>query len=351
MLRLVRVLVPAILAAKGAIACAAEPEYVLHSAKAKTIRARFDFEIHTPHLTADEWVVFAAQIPSLVRQGDVRTTFHPTADVFQERSPRERTLFRARVPATDESLRHAFHGRIEYAATLYSRQLAKRTAGEGDRKVRPPSDAERELSLRSTPTLDFESAAFTRWLKENRLHRRRRESELDFGRRVFLQVTRSLRYEYTEKMDRLASHLCEADSADCGGMCVLFVAALRANGIPARLLAGRWAKSSVPDAQLNGVAYNQQHVKAEFYVDDLGWVPVDLSSAVLHDKTPEGLQYFGHDRGDFLVVHVDPDFVVDTIHFGEKQTTFMQGFNYWVTGRGKLDEKSLKMKWTVEVVP
>lgn len=330
---------------------AAEHEYAIHSAKSQSIRAVYDFEIHQPNLTAKEWVVFVTQLPTLVRQGDVQTQLRPAGDAYRDLSLRHRALLRARVPATNESLRHTFRAQVDYAATLYSRHLVERKPGEAAPTVRAPSAAEREASLATTTTLDYENAEFQSWLKKHKLHRRRQESELDFGRRIFLHITRSLKYDYAEKMDRHASHLCDADAADCGGMSVLFVSAMRANDIPARVLAGRWAKSSVPDAQVNGVVYNQQHVKAEFFVTGLGWVPVDLSSAVVHDKTDAGLEYFGHDRGDFVVMHVDPDFTVDTVHFGEKSFTFMQGFHYWVTGSGKLDGETMKLRWTVNVDP
>jgi transglutaminase-like putative cysteine protease len=330
---------------------AAEQEFVLESKQAQTIRAVYSFEIHLPELTAKEWIVFAAQAPTSARQRDVQTRLLPGGEPYRDLSPRNRALLRSRLPATTDALRHTARAEIEYRATLYSRHLVRLRRGEEPPVVKPPPVAEREASLAETSTLDFTAKPFQAWLQEQRLHRRKRESELDFGRRVFLAVTRSLEYDYAARMDRKASHLCEAERTDCGGMCVLFCSALRANGIPARMLCGRWAKSSKPDATLNGVAYNQQHVKAEFFVADLGWVPVDPSSAVLHDKTPEGLQYFGHDRGDFFVVHLDPDFEVDTVHFGRKSFIFLQGFHYYVTGSGKLDGETLKLKWTVESSP
>jgi len=54
---------------------------------------------------------------------------------------------------------------------------------------------------------------------------------------------------------------------ECGDYAALFVALCRASGIPARPVVGRWA---LPE---NG----SYHVWAEFYLQDVGWVPVDPS--------------------------------------------------------------------------
>ena len=54
---------------------------------------------------------------------------------------------------------------------------------------------------------------------------------------------------------------------ECGDYAALFVALCRASGVPARPVVGRWA------LQENG----DNHVWAEFYLQDVGWVPVDPS--------------------------------------------------------------------------
>lgn len=349
--RCIAIVAAVLTAAAGRQLSAAEPEYFLQYEKSKSIRATFSFEVYLPNLTAKEWVLFAAHVPAITSQTDVRTELQPGGEPCRDYSHRNRALLMARVPATTASLHHTVVAETVAHATLYSRHLVPRRAGYKYRPPTEPSAAERERSTAETSLLNFSDETFQDWLREHRLRRKRKESDLDLGRRAFLAITHSLSYDYELKMDRRASHLCEADEADCGGMCVLFVAAMRANGIPARMLCGRWAKSSKRGAELNGVAYNQQHVKAEFFAAGIGWVPVDLSSAVLHDKTEEGLQYFGHDRGDFLTVHVDPEIEVDTIHFGRKSFNFMQGFHYYVTGSGKLDGETMKLDWQVEVLP
>ena len=117
--------------------------------------------------------------------------------------------------------------------------------------------------------------------------------------------------------------------------------------MPARVLAGRWAKSSKPGAIVGDVQYYQQHVKAEFYAERIGWVPVDLSSAVEHDHSPAGLQYFGRDQGNFLTIHIDPLVQVDTLHFGRQTFTWLQGVHYYASGKGTLRNKVIDEQWRV----
>ena len=91
---------------------------------------------------------------------------------------------------------------------------------------------------------------------------------------------------------------------------------------------------------MDEVKYYQQHVRAEFYAAGVGWVPVDLASAVERDPSPAGLRFFGHDRGDFLVLHIDPILRVDTLFFGEKTLPWLQGVHYWGAGRAAWPTRS-----------
>jgi transglutaminase-like putative cysteine protease len=326
---------------------AAEPGYVLHRAKSKTIRGTLAFEIHVPDLVVSEWIFFASKAPALPGQTDTQTRMSLGGEPYLDLSPRGHALLRARIPVADESRRHTLRGEIVWQATLYGRKLVK---GPGDGQPHLLDVLNREAALVESPTLDYSARPFQDWLTRHRLQRASGESELDFARRTYLTITHAYHYDYEAKMDRRASHLCQTDQADCGGMCALFVAALRANGVPARMLFGRWAKSSHAGATLHGVAYIQQHVKAEFHVDGVGWVPADLSSGVTRDKTPEGLKYFGDDPGDFIAIHADPDFEVDSVHWGRKEIVLMQSYTYYVRGKGKLDNVTADRVWRVETL-
>jgi hypothetical protein len=329
---------------------AANPAYGIQRTKTRTIRGVYSLEVSSQTYLAKEWLVYAAQAPELPGQSGARTRLLPAGEPYVERSNLRRALLWTRIPVQTEAQQHGFAAQIEWTATLYDRRLVTRGPGVRYEPAPPLSDVERGAALAETTTLDYSAREFQDWLTKNDLRRGRKESEIDFGRRVFLKVTRSLRYQFAESMDRVASHVCVNIGTDSGGMSALFVAALRANQIPARMLVGRWAKSSEPDATFYFVPYHQQHVKAEFYAQGVGWVPVDPGSAVLHDKTPAGVDYFGKDPGDFLTVHVDPDVKVESVRSGVRDMTFLWSYHYYVYGDGTLEPTTVKRNWVVETI-
>lgn len=328
---------------------AADPSHAIVKSEAKRVKATLTFTLDTPDIVVADWIIFAPIPPVLPSQRSVTAVLEGGGVEYRELSERKRKLLRAQISTKGKpSLEHQFHGKAEFAATLMARKLVVRESGKHYGLPDAISAQSREFNLASSKLYDFKSEAFTDWLEEEKLYRRKNESELHFARRAFLAIKDAFAYEYTLEMNRIASHVCEAGKSDCGGLSVLFVSVMRANGLPARSLAGCWAKSSKPGATLGGVNYNQVHVKAEVHLTDIGWVPVDVSSAISHDKTPEGLYCFGNDKGDFLTMHVDPEITVDTIYFGEKTVNFLQQYHYYVTGKGMLTNTKQTINWLVE---
>jgi transglutaminase-like putative cysteine protease len=236
---------------------------------------------------------------------------------------------------------------VVYRATLWSRRLVPLGRDEKPPAVKDLNNAEREAALRSAGDLAFDGEAFKSWQAEHKLTRGPDEPEIDFARRVFTTIRGQFQYEHVPDMDRAPAAVCQAGKSDCGGLSNLFVASLRSQGIPARTLAGRWATSADPDEKLNGHPYYQYHVKAEFFAAGVGWVPVDMASGILHDRSREGLYYFGYDPGDFITQHIDSNLEVDTIHFGKQQIVVLQRPAFWVTGKGALDDLQVVEGWTV----
>ncbi|MEM9016023.1 MAG: transglutaminase-like domain-containing protein, partial [Verrucomicrobiota bacterium] len=236
-------------------------------------------------------------------------------------------------------------------AQLFSRRLIPRSDSDTAPSPRsaPPTltRIDRSRYLVATELMDFRSASAAEWRESHDLRRRHEESQVEFARRVYLAIRGDFRYSYAREMNRRASSICEARTSDCGGLSILFVATLRANQIPARLLVGRWARSATPGETNHGVPYYQNHVKSEFFADGLGWIPVDISLG-LNDKTHSGTDHFGNDPGDFLVLHLDHGLGVDTVYFGEESITWLQGIKYWVTGRGSLEGSRHEYKWVVK---
>ncbi len=117
---------------------------------------------------------------------------------------------------------------------------------------------------------------------------------------------------------------------------------MRSEGISARVMSGRWAKSASDGETVDGQRYYQYHVIAEFYADVSGWVPVDPSSAILHDQTEAKLTYFGQDPANFVVLHVDTGIEFDTEMYGDYRTAFFQIPLFWVRVRGRSTTDLLK---------
>jgi len=79
---------------------------------------------------------------------------------------------------------------------------------------------------------------------------------------------------------------------------------MRANGIPARLIGGRWADSQKGDD-------GKYHVKSEFFAKGVGWVPVD-SSGAMTDASGNEYARLGHDAGDFIAMTTAEDLEVES---------------------------------------
>jgi transglutaminase-like putative cysteine protease len=325
----------------------ATPEYVLEVRPAKRIQAELTYRVACPNLLAQEWVVYAAAAPDLPGQQETRTRMMPPGVAVKEIGPPYRSLVGTRVPARNPELARGIHIRVVYEASLRSRSLRPLKPGETPPKVPSLSEAERATALAAHGDVDFKTAGFQGWLKAEKLVRQPPETDVNFARRVFLALRKQCSYQYQGDMDRHASVVCRTKRSDCGGLSALFVSTMRANGIPARLLYGRWALSAKPGEKVGGIAYYQFHAKAEFHAAGIGWVPVDVSSSILHDKSPAGLRFFGHDPGDFLVQHVDTHFQLNTIHFGSARVHNLQKPAHWVTGGGNLKPTQVTEGWQV----
>ncbi len=322
---------------------------VLETRDVKRVAGTVTYTVTAPNLKAAEWVVFAASAPELPGQTRVKSTLGPMGASAKELSPLARPVLVGRVPGAG-GRQTEVKIEVAYEATLRSRRLRPLAEGEKAPAVTALTAAARAAALGSLGELDHADEGFRKWLKDKGFLRKKGEGDLDLGRRVFLALRSGSSYEYKAGMDRKASAVCKTLKSDCGGLAAVFVAAMRANKVPARSLYGRWAMSAKPEEKIGGVAYFQWHVKAEFFAEKVGWVPVDVSSGVLHDKTPAGLRYFGNDDGDFITFHVDPDLKVNTFHFGAQAVGNLQTPAYWVSGGGTLKGMTTKEGWVVRPV-
>jgi transglutaminase-like putative cysteine protease len=333
------------------LSAAPSPAYTLKFADSQRIEATLTYKIETPKLTAQEWIVFAARAPELPGQIRVGTTLEPNGKPSFDLSADHRPILMARISALGGGGRDKeITVHVKYEATLRSRRLVPIKRGGGGRGGSQASEAlpdqTRQAALELGGLFDGKTEFLRKWSREHQLARRESESDVDFARRVFVAMKRDFTYDYKSEMDRHASAVCKAGKSDCGGLAVMLVTILRANDIPARTLVGRWAESAKPKERIEGLPYYQTHVKAEFFAQGIGWVPVDIALG-LRDQRGDGLYFFGNDDGNFLTMHVDPNLRVDTIRFGKKDLEFMQGLAYWVVGQGSIDPIHTTEKWEV----
>ena len=327
---------------------AARPKYVIESEDTRRVSAELNWEISCPGLKANDWTLYAAAAPELPSQAKAKTTMSPPAVRLKNTEPVPRPVLMSRVFVRHKEQESKLSAKVTYEATLRSRSLKELAADAPVPKVEFLTAAEKKAYLADRGDLDFKEQNFQSWLTNNKLRREPGESEVDFGRRVFLKIKELGTYDYKPNALRHASTVCDSCKTDCGGLSVLFASAMRANGIPARTLFGRWAESAKKDEKLAGVEYLQWHVKAEFYAENVGWVPVDLALAVLYDKAGDGLKNFGHDSGKFLTMHVDPNFEIDAGRFGTKKIQYMQTLSWLASGDGTTDGSKVVEGWKVK---
>ncbi len=324
-----------------------EVKYYIKTDVSKKVAGTTTHTLKYPNLEANEWVIYTTIAPNLPSQSGMKTIMTPVGKGTDELSVEGRKVLFARVTPKDKNSKTDLTVNVTHEGTLHSRHLMPAPADKKLPNVPELTANEKKHYLRDNELHNFTSDDFKKWLKAKKLEKGKTESDLDYARKVFLEIKSTFKYEYTSSMNRIATNVCRDGKSDCGGMSILFVSACRSQGIPARTQFGRWALSSNGE-KLGDSEYHQWHVKAEFYVKGIGWIPVDPSSGVLHDKTKEGLQYFGHDPGDFVTFHIDDDLLLDTFHFGKQKVAFMQGPQWWVSGKGNLNNGVIKESWTIK---
>lgn len=302
-----------------------------------------DVRLHTdvvaPHALAKRWQFVVAGPVVGDGQRIISVSLVPNGKRSADLSAWKRPLLIAEV-ATNQAQPTRMSATWQAQVELRSRTLVD---GPSDNPVAVLPMAQRSAALADTPMIDWTSEAFQNGLDTADLRPHEGEHTIAFAQRVLRHV-RSLSYRYTAEMNRCASHVLSSGTSDCGGLGGLAVATLRAAGIPARLLVGRWAKTAKPTDQLEGLPYGQWHVKLEFYVDGVGWIPTD-AAIEMNDPTA----WFGKQNADFITLHVDPGVRVKTL-FGERELLLAQGMAFWIRGDGTLDDKTVEETWTVTPV-
>jgi transglutaminase-like putative cysteine protease len=109
---------------------------------------------------------------------------------------------------------------------------------------------------------------------------------LEKARAIYDYIFTTMRYDKTGvgwgRGDVL--YACEARKGNCTDFHSLFIAMARSQGIPARFEIGFPLPPDKHSSEIAGY-----HCWSDFYIDDRGWIPVDISEAWKH---PEKRDYF-----------------------------------------------------------
>lgn len=322
---------------------AAPPAWMLEVKPSRRIQATMTTEVETPAAHVHEWIAFASAAPDLPSQSPVTSRMNPAARTLSEAGPGGRSVLMARVGIGPDATTSSLSISVHYEATLYARRLVQRDAKTVALAVTPLSAAARKIALAQTATINFNASAVRDWLRDSSLIRDEKEGEVDFARRVYHHLQKTCGYEYHKDLDRRASSVCRSGKSDCAGLSALFVAALRANEVPARMLVGHMAQSMVPGRERE----TSCHVRAEFHAEGVGWVPVDAACGLATKND----RHFGNDDGDHFVQHLDMDLMLDPKLFPRKEISMLQTSYFWFTGGGTSDRMRAREGWKVKPLP
>lgn len=175
--------------------------------------------------------------------------------------------------------------------------------GSPKQPVRKLTDAERSALTAVDWHYEYDTAHFRKWMADNSLSRATSERDADFALRVLAFIRQNFEYKIhdlqemqdkiaRQKIDDIAYFLGEK-STECWGLSTFYTSVLRANGIPCRQINGFMLET-------RPLRRGSHHVRAEVYLDGIGWILVEIAGAVTAKNQPLHT-FFGH-RGDDMLL-------------------------------------------------
>jgi transglutaminase-like putative cysteine protease len=160
------------------------------------------------------------------------------------------------------------------------------------------------------------------------------------ARKFYDYVIETFQYRLVGKGLLGAKALINNREGECGDYASMFIALARAKGIPARSVVGYWAISGV----------EQTHVWAEFYLEGIGWVPVDPTIGQQSASKQE--YYFGNMDNQRVILEKGFSFPMDPPAPDNYLAPLMQGPAWWFWGDGDGNTMSTEVtRWDVSSIP
>lgn len=144
---------------------------------------------------------------------------------------------------------------------------------------------------------------------------------VDFARRAYEYVAKQYRHRNITGFRPLSETL-RAGGGHCGDMSAIYISILRNAGIPARHLAGH----------LNT---GKTHIISEFYIEDCGWIPVDVDSR----STKPGKDFFGNIPKDSMPIVLSRDMHLTLERLSGapvKVAGLQRGWTFWEPKKAKV---------------
>ena len=188
------------------------------------------------------------------------------------------------------------------------------------------TDTELYSAITSTESFNFTNDFYYNYLQENsvlwRLDAEVGVDSIFFAHRVYQYIFNNFKYdESIPTSHQTLQQIISNRKANSFGLSLLFCTILRSQSLPARSVIGRWV---VNESTVKKPLSTQiPHVLSEFFIEQVGWVPADITSMVLFgENMPFSAQgtmpFFGHSSANFLGFHVDYDFQLDSVYSGSK---------------------------------
>lgn len=183
-----------------------------------------------------------------------------------------------RINLDRESVGENFRTKMTFLAARKSYSALDGSLKEMDK----PSDPMRQRLLSPDILIPLDGAIFAekeKVVKEGM-------ADLEKARAIYDDIIGSMTYDKSGigwgRGD--AVYACDARAGNCTDFHSLFIGMARASGIPARFVIGFPLPENRQEGEISGY-----HCWAEFYTNELGWVPVDASEA---SKNPEKTEFF-----------------------------------------------------------
>lgn len=155
--------------------------------------------------------------------------------------------------------------------------------------------------------------------------------KIEIGRKLFYHILKSYRYS-TNFVERGVPSFLEKKKGDCGEFAGLFISYCRSLGIPSRMMVGAWSSGNT-----------QAHAWCEYYVENIGWIPVDISAAsmlknplrnisgvTIYGMYSKKKKYFGSLEGKRIAFSIDTNRLLEPVYKNNKD--YDEGFPLYKVG-------------------